>query len=71
MSSSNINQKECKIIRYFQNDSTFISSAKTLLKTSNNVFFFASMSPILLSKPLECILLLTKLIWLPLLTQPF
>jgi hypothetical protein len=33
---------------------TFIWNAKTLLKKSNNVHFFAPTSPIVLSKPFEC-----------------
>ncbi len=40
---------------------TFICSAKTLLKTSNNVLFFAPMSLILLSKPLESKFLINKI----------
>jgi hypothetical protein len=60
MSSSNINKKNCKIIGYFQNDNPFIWSAKTLLEKSNNVFFFASMSPILLPNLWNVILQLTK-----------
>jgi hypothetical protein len=39
----------------------FIRSAKTLLKTSNNVLFFAPTSPILLSKPLECKILINEI----------
>ncbi len=40
---------------------TFIWSAKTLLKTLNNVFFFAPKSLIPLSKPLECKIVINKI----------
>ncbi len=51
---------------------TFIWIAKTLLKKSNNVHFFAPMSLILLSKPLESKFLINKInLELSLLTHLF
>jgi hypothetical protein len=54
MSCSSINQKGMQ--DYFDNLKwhTFIWSAKTLIKTSNNFLFFASMSLLFLSKPSKC-----------------
>jgi hypothetical protein len=54
MSCLSINQKGIQDYLDILKWHTFIWSAKTLLKTSNNVMCFAPTFLIFLSKPLEC-----------------
>jgi hypothetical protein len=54
MSCLNINQKGMHDYLDILEWHTFIWSVQTLLKTSNNVMYFAPTSLIFLSKPLEC-----------------
>jgi len=61
MSYSSINQKGMQDYVDISKWHTFIWSAKTLLKISNYVLFFAPTFPILLSKPLECKFLTNKI----------
>jgi hypothetical protein len=49
----------------------FYLECQNPIKKSNNVLFFAPTCPILLSKPLECKILIKNLIWLSLLMHPF
>jgi hypothetical protein len=61
ISCSSINQKGIQDYLDIPKWHTFIWSAKTLLKTSNNVLFFAPTSLILLSNPLECKFVINKI----------
>jgi hypothetical protein len=61
MSFSSLHQKGMQDYIDILEWHTFIWSAKTLLKTSNNVLFFTPTSLILLSKPLECKFLIIKI----------
>ncbi len=61
MSCSSTNQKGMQDYMTFLEGHTFIWSAKTLLKTSNNVLFFAPMFLVLVSKPSECNFVINKI----------
>jgi hypothetical protein len=61
MSCLSINQKEMHDYLDILKWHIFIWSAKVLLKTSNNVMYFAPTSLIFLSKPLECKFVINKI----------
>jgi hypothetical protein len=71
MFCSNINQKGMQDYLNIPKWHTFIWSAKTLLKTSNNVFFLHPHLLYFFPNLWNVNLLITKLIWLSLLTQLF